>query len=33
MADAKKFGIYICPDFEISKAIDCEKLAEDLKKE
>lgn len=33
MADTKKIGVYICSGFGIGEAIDCEHLAEDIKKE
>lgn len=32
MAENKRLGVYICSGFGIGEAIDCEKLAEDLKK-
>ena len=32
MADTKNIGVYICSGFDIGEAIDCEKLAEDVKK-
>ena len=33
MAENKKIGVYICSGFGIGEAIDCDKLAEDLKNE